>query len=300
MSPTLCSSPHFPPAITSVARRAPPKSLRKAPHCRTCYLPRAGHPRHGCPYAEVSDEDIVANSPNLSKAPHSIHLGIHNVEQVVPHRIAKPHGANLASLSMDSSETSRCLVEPGMGVDPDEEAMEYEKVDEPKTPTKYPRKLKDSGTLNAPCSHTVRTEFSSSQVGTASHSLCVTGLPETSQVGSGCRAHPVSIEERSDFLDGVAKIAIAPPVTIYTVSLPEVFSIQQAATRIGLHTRVATPDPRSKETDVLLLVGTDVCFVEKLFDRLGQKAPESSGLRSVVGGAVMGAVAMFGGLIALS
>ncbi|KAI0068556.1 hypothetical protein BV25DRAFT_1866549 [Artomyces pyxidatus] len=308
MSPTLRSSTPSTPTVKRVAGDTTPKSARKVPHCQRCHRPRAGHPRQGCPYTETSNGDRAVESLDLSQALGSMRLETPHVEHTEVRRTSKLHGASLVSLSTDSSEILRSLAQPGMmGDDSDEEeAMNskiLKKAGDLKTPTRARRKLEKGrimpGTLDTPGSSFVHTEPSQSQATQASPPpLVAIDSPSTvSQIGSTRRlARSMSIEERAAFLNGLAEISRSPPATVYTVPLPELPSIQRSATRLGFHTRVVTPEKGSKETNGLLVIGTDVHAVEKLFDKLTREVQGGSGLRSAAGGAVVGAVATFTGL----
>ncbi|KAH7887451.1 hypothetical protein F5I97DRAFT_828631 [Phlebopus sp. FC_14] len=64
MTPTTRSSAPSTPirATGSGGLPTPNTTPRRAPHCKQCHRPRAGHPRSGCPYVDASDPPSPSTS----------------------------------------------------------------------------------------------------------------------------------------------------------------------------------------------------------------------------------------------
>ncbi|KAG1752454.1 uncharacterized protein EDB91DRAFT_1102687 [Suillus paluster] len=109
----------------------PGTSPRRTPHCKTCHLPRQGHPRSGCPnvapvvshQTSGATEDIVDEMSSLrivnpndepSSLPTETPTRSKNLKRQLSVRFALLPEGSLNSLSTTSSEIVGRLLQPGM------------------------------------------------------------------------------------------------------------------------------------------------------------------------------------------
>ncbi|THH16414.1 hypothetical protein EW146_g4221 [Bondarzewia mesenterica] len=297
-----------------------PSTPRKVPHCTKCHRPRAGHPRKGCPYmtAPTAPASTSTAGPDLSQVMGSMYLNEPPGNEGASaegsqHRAVDP---NLASPSANSTEIVSRLVHladaDGL-TDTDEEDNGHvieQWREEVVRPSKAQRR-KDNGrlmpgTFKTPRSSFIPTEASSSTTNTGH--VAKSDLREIERLvapsdstGSTSRSliRSMSMEERHSFLDGLAEISKAPPMSVYVVPAADLPVVQQSAAKLGFHTRVLTPQKGSGEADGLIVIGKDAMTVDDVFGRLSQGVQKSSGkwgFKTAAGGAMVGAVAAFTGL----
>lgn len=110
----------------------------------------------------------------------------------------------------------------------------------------------------------------------------------------------MSFEERASFLDDLVNNSRAPPASVFTLPMTEIYSVEQSAIKRRFHCRVV--DLQNGSGDGWLILGMDRYAVEALFagvqGGLEKSEPKAGGggFRAVAGGAVAGAVAAWGGL----
>ena len=126
------------------------------------------------------------------------------------------------------------------------------------------------------------------------------------QPGSSTSTYPkplmksMSFEERATFLDDLVNNSRAPPASVFTLPMTEIYSVEKSAIKRHFHCRVA--DLQNGTGDGWLILGMDKEAVEALFDGItgGLKKiePKAGGgkFKAIAGGAVAGAVATWGGL----
>ncbi|KAI0053698.1 hypothetical protein FA95DRAFT_1600839 [Auriscalpium vulgare] len=314
MPPQTRSSAPSTPVSKRVSSDSIPKSARKSPHCRTCHRPRAGHPRDSCPQASPTQsptsptQSPTSDGSDIATALDSMQIHPPKGERVRGRRALPLPDPSLASLSTESSAILNGLLKPGiMGDDPmdedeDNTFLPSKVQDTPQTPPKSHRNLRGRimpGTLDTPNSTILDVENWSSQRTKASPSPSLRIDSDSAlkpDAGRQSLARSMSIQERQAFLDGLAQISNARRATVYTVPIGDLPTLQESASRLGFKTRVLTSKKGSKETDCLLVIGTDGQAVDTLHDSLAHEEPGASNLRTVAKGALVGAVATFTGL----
>jgi hypothetical protein len=113
-------------------------------------------------------------------------------------------------------------------------------------------------------------------------------------------ARTLSVEERAAFLDGLIDSTRAPPASVFSLPMNEIYQIQHAAAKVGFYSRVVPSKAEGGEG--WLILGSDDRAVHLLFEGISQRQQENQrrtggrGLTVAAGGAVVGAVATFTGL----
>ncbi|TFY78247.1 hypothetical protein EWM64_g5766 [Hericium alpestre] len=319
MAPATRSAPTTPISKKPTSSTTPNSSARKVPHCTKCHRPRAGHPRQGCPYVD-SPSPAATQAAEARRIPpaHDISdalgsMQIEEPERSSPTPTARPlptQQQSLASLSTTSSEVIRKLLEPGiMDGHGDESASQFiekwrtnmEKVE---SPTKAAVRRKEGrvmpGTLITPRSSLVPTEPATSHGQINPEHVTKTDVEDESALRRTPQplARSMSMVEKEAFLNGVAHISKAPPVSIYVVPLVDLYILQTSAAKVSFKTRALEPRKGSGETNGILVIGSDDAAVQKVYDRLALDV-KKKGMRAInvaAGGAVVGAVATFTGL----
>jgi hypothetical protein len=282
----------------------PTKSPRKVPHCTKCQRPRAGHPRQGCPYTPSPNSRVQPNQLDITESMDS--LSISPTKMGERRRRPLAQEMTLASLSTESSDILNRLLEPENKRDPlaslnnDVDASRSSKLHRKPRPSKSP--FKDGnimpGTLITP-RPSFFTEVPPSEEMPQSNdhldSKDSVVMPPRG-VTAAPLARTMSMEERTDFLDGLSELSRGPPATVYVIHAHELRQIAESAMKLGFHTGTVPPKRGSGE-EWLLILGRDFGAVQGLLARLsGDGAPPQSGIRAMAGGAVAGAVATFTGL----
>lgn len=115
----------------------------------------------------------------------------------------------------------------------------------------------------------------------------------------------VSMNAREDFLNDLDRVTTHPPVSVYIVSGADLEQLQSSATKVGFRTATAILEKSAQEDEALLIVGMDDAALGDVRGRLVQGDPATSecskpkgySLAQVAGGVMVGAAAVFAGLV---
>lgn len=335
MAPTTRSSAQNSPVSKSSAAgdmplsTTPSSTPRKVPQCSKCRRPRAGHPRSGCPYAELespskatqdkgSEKITVAMGSMIIASPGRVpdevtKAAIRTRRRLSSQRATLGPSDTLLSLSTNSSEIVRQLLQPGVLDDTDEGQLHVkENVEGPKskvvrwqetlvhaTPQKIPKNRLFSrspmpGTL---IPFTPETSFASSQgttkqenphapsfyesVSHVSASPVVSSPPVSSPMPKEppheqAILRTMSVEQREDF---IAKLAHAHAATIYVLPKEDIPAISSAASALDLHpcVMIKEDDP---EAEGLLILGRNPVSVQRLMDKVEEEDKRKREMKS--------------------
>lgn len=367
-SVTRSSAPSTPVSKQPVTS-APQSTPRQPPRCKTCHLPRKGHPRQGCNVD--SPEGASPSSPQVAEDIEDDFKYLHIEADVKIREPRRPRRSSvkptpltqpsLASLGSDSSEILNGLLQPGMmdsnlDVDEEDRRAHAERMKNinvvagtpgPKSGRKSAVRM--PGTLITPSVQSMQsneathasllsddldrkptilmpgafmTTTSTPQKPTdnSSYEYIIEKYEPESPVSTQPNSRPLSRasstsstntakplmktmswEERGSFLDELCRNSRAPPASVFTLPMSEIYSVEQSALKRRFHCRVV--DLKNSSGDGWLILGMDKDAVEALFAGLQGgilKTPEpkvgGGGFRAVAGGAVAGAVATWGGL----
>ncbi|KAH7931182.1 hypothetical protein BV22DRAFT_1027413 [Leucogyrophana mollusca] len=320
---TRSSAPTTPSKNTNTSGLPTPTSTpRRAPHCRTCGQPRAGHPRSGCPNvespaapAEDYDSQLTDELESLrivqpregSASPSSARDAKAKSNRRLSVRFAVAPQESLASLSTSASEMVTKLLEPGMmGSDASEDDKEgilrWQKslipaASDTKPSSTLSRRM--PGTLRTPTPSLASTQPLSSQESSfdTNKTVWLEDLIPKATRGPKPLGRTMSVEERSEFIGNLTKTSDVAPAMLFSVDTSELENVQQGARKVGFHVHAL---PGEQEGQTWLILGRDPKAVEFLalrFKEETKKKKQSAGtMRAAAGGALVGAVATWTGL----
>jgi hypothetical protein len=316
MSPKLRSSAPSSPMspISKGSTRTPSQTPpRKAPCCTKCGRPRAGHPRSGCPYTEKTQSP----EPGIAEALGSLQLiGPVDDKNAVRARhrsleLAQTPGVSVVPVSSISSRDLELISQPSRVREesPDDGLnqrmrrivrwQETLEVIADRPPPDPPLRGKSvmPGTLLTPDSSMFGSPACSPpppdrQPTAHDH----TPIPVTGSTGPRSLARSLSVQEREAFLNGLVESTQAPPASVFTIPMDEIYRIQHSAAKLGFHSRIVAGEDNS---DGWLILGSDDKAVQMLFEGVNGKRKarkQSAPFHVAATGAVVGAVATFTGL----
>ena len=107
-----------------------------------------------------------------------------------------------------------------------------------------------------------------------------------------------------NFLEGLDRLAMRVPVSVCVVPAEDAQQLQSSAKETGFCAAVVGSEKGAAKNDVFLVIGTDDAAVDEVCKRITGATPGRSpnrqgyGWTSVIGGALIGAAAVFAGLAA--
>jgi hypothetical protein len=269
-----------------------------------------GHPRSGCPYSERTQSP----EPALAEALGSLQLigPVDDKDAVrARHRsLELPQAPGVSVISVSSTSRGLELISQPSRVreeSPDDGLnqrmrrvvrwQETLQVIADRPPPDPPLRSKSvmPGTLFTPDSSIFGSPAGSPPPPDRPHDHTPTPLV-TGLTGPRSLARSLSVQEREAFLNGLAESAHAPPASVFTIPMEEIYRIQQSAAKLGFHSRIVAGE---EDSNGWLILGSDDKAVQMLFEGVngkGKAKKQSGAFHVAATGAVVGAVATFTGL----
>ncbi|VDB85054.1 unnamed protein product [Peniophora sp. CBMAI 1063] len=297
---------------------------RKMPHCTICQKPRKGHPRQGCPNQMPKVGLWDAPTSNLAGNLSSLHLesGVGSVPS--PASPTTSHLKRLLMIRQDFPSLDLADALDSLHIDSDVADMVTSATSSASTAIKDPfmkariRRRRGHlmpGTLLQPTNSSLVSETSNPPSSPPKEtfeellvplqeplSLTPTG-ESTAAVHLSCPlVRSASMNARIEFLEDLDHVAARMPVSVYAIPTGEVEHLQPSAKKLGFSTAVVIPEHSRRGNEALLVIGTEDAAVGDVHDRLTKDVDVMTrrngeyGLAQVVGGAVVGAMAVFAGL----
>ncbi|VDC00627.1 unnamed protein product [Peniophora sp. CBMAI 1063] len=268
-------------AFTKVASATP--EWRKPPRCQICNRPRKGHPREGCPYGPPQTLDAPSPDTSLADAFGALRISAETGSApVTPPPTTSNVLEDMCSIAKIRRERRRLM--PGTLFPPSSDCQASETSSPPSTPT--------SGSWDP--------NESVEDISLA-ESLSLAQQPGAHS--SRHLARSTSENAMEAFLDDLERVAHHVPVSVYTIPATDVEKLQSSAKKIGFHTAAVAGENRTPRDEASLIIGVDSVAVGDVRDKLvkedvtGGKRSGKYGLAHIAGGVVVGAAALFTGLL---
>ncbi|KAF8622151.1 hypothetical protein AX15_007269 [Amanita polypyramis BW_CC] len=330
------SAPNTPNKPRSVSGTPITTPTRKAPHCRKCKRPKAGHPRSGCPYVEenkpASTREATAEPDHaITNALSSLHISRPLEDDLTDKENAKPPprsntrrpnaSATRLSLSTTAGEVFERLRRSDEGRN-----MFYDSVRRQSRVTRIvewqhavaaamaPESDMDDtgsrsrhtsrGNMRDTTSPNARSRASRDRVDEGSSVSANSINPAAKASTTRPLIRSMSMEEREAFVGSLNQVSNA---TVYVLPKADIFEVQQAAAKVGFRSRVVMNEEDKSDLQALLVLARDDNSVKWLFGRIekedreaimAKKQAQRSGhaISLVASGAVLGAVGAWAGL----
>lgn len=284
-------------------------SPRKAPHCRTCGQPRAGHPRAGCPSAVQHADDatemtqamqsmqLKSSSPTPKRKintqmDQNIHIPPRDSPSSIRHHrksAARPlvSTPSLISLSYSSQELVEKLLQPGLLSDDSEAEEPHVMIQKWRRATlKIPMDEDEgeiAGTLT-PATSVMSLKQEPLAEDDASSTKRSSRLPVP-------LARSMSIDEQADFLRTFNSNENS--VHLKTIAIVDVDNVVAEASKARLFTHML---PLDGQPQAVLLIGRVKEEVDSLARVISVSTKKDNSLRAAAVGILAGAAATWGGL----
>lgn len=321
------SAPNTPnkPRAVSVTPTATP--TRKAPHCRKCKRPRAGHPRSGCPYVEdnnpaptreaTPEHDNIThalNSLRITTPPENDGANKENIESR-PQPVARRPLATRLSLSTTAGEV-------------------FERL-----------RRHDENQNQLPLHDISRRQSRIASIEEWQHSVAMAMASESDTDGSGNCSGPLIVEDASDIFSSnvyprrssrgesrngaslssrskasarrplvrsmsmeereafVRSLNDASDATVYVLPKADINDVHATAVKLGFRTRIVMNEKDTEDLQALLVLARDQETFEWLSQKIEKEDREATAMKHsrhtlsfMAGGAVIGAVGAWASL----
>ena len=127
-------------------------------------------------------------------------------------------------------------------------------------------------------------------------------VEQCGSLASRARRRSFSVNATDNFFDHLNCVTVRAPVSVYVIPTEDAEQLQRSASEIGFHTAVVVPETAALQDELSLVIGTEDDAVKEIRDVLaggttvGHTLHQGSALARIIGGAVIGAAAVFAGL----
>ena len=321
------NTPNKPRAVSATPMATP---TRKAPHCRKCKRPRAGHPRSGCPYVEDNNpaptrEATPEPDSLITHALNSLHITAPpeyegaNKENIAsrPQPVARRALATRLSLSTTAGEVFERLRRHDESQnqlplhDISRRQSRIASIEEWQHSVAMAMASESdtdgsgncSGPLNVDDASEIMAFSSNTHPRRSSRGESRNGASLSSRSKASARrplVRSMSMEEREAF---VRSLNQASDATVYVLPKADINDVHATAVKLGFRTRIVMNEKDDEDLQALLLLARDDETFKWLSDKIEKEDREATAMKHsrhaislMAGGAVIGAVGAWASL----